>query len=137
MPWTRGKAKGKRAQLEALSATMTDEVAAAVPMWAEAWAVGVDYAVGDRREFGGELYKCLQPHTSQAGWEPNVAPSLWAKVLPGQDGTEIGEWVQPDSTNGYAKGDWVTHNGKTWESDCDNNVWEPGTTGAPWHEVTA
>ena len=27
------------------------------------------------------------------------------------------------SANAYAKGDKVTHNGKTWISDIDNNVW--------------
>ena len=43
------------------------------------------------------------------------------------------EDVQPDSTNPYAKGDKVTHNGKTWQSTTDNNVWEPGVYG--WEEV--
>ena len=48
-------------------------------------------------------------------------------------------WVQPDSTNPYAKGDKVTHIGKTWESLVDNNVWEPGAVGTEnlWKEVAA
>ena len=47
------------------------------------------------------------------------------------------EWEQPGSTNGYSKGDKVTHNGKTWESLADNNVWEPGAAGTEslWKEV--
>jgi hypothetical protein len=28
------------------------------------------------------------------------------------------------STNAYSKGDKVTHSGKTWISDVENNVWE-------------
>lgn len=32
-----------------------------------------------------------------------------------------------------AKGDKVMHNGKTWQSTTDNNVWEPGVYG--WEEV--
>ena len=87
------------------------------------------YAAGDRIQYNGKLYKCLQAHTAQAGWNPVDAPSLWAEVLAGQDGTAIGEWVQPDSTNPYMTGDKVTHNGKTWVSDVDNNVWEPGVYG--------
>ena len=47
----------------------------------------------------------------------------------------IPEWVQPDSTNSYSKGDKVTHNGKTWVSDIDNNVWEPGVY--VWTDATA
>lgn len=38
-------------------------------------------------------------------------------------------WVQPDSTNPYAKGDKVTHNNQTWMSSIDNNAWEPGVYG--------
>lgn len=92
------------------------------------------YAAGDRIQYNGKLYKCLQAHTAQADWNPVDAPSLWAEVLAGQDGTEIGEWVQPDSTNPYMRGDKVNYNGKTWISTIDNNVWEPGTV-EYWKEV--
>ena len=91
------------------------------------------YAAGDRIQYNGKLYKCLQAHTAQADWNPVDAPSLWAEVLAGQDGTAIGEWVQPDSTNPYMTGDKVTHNGKTWVSTIDNNVWAPGAYG--WVEI--
>lgn len=103
------------------------------------WAVGATYAVGDRVRGEGILYRCLQAHTALAEWTPGAAPSLWARVPPGQDGNEpevgYAEWEQPGSTNPYSKGDRVTHAGKTWESTSDGNVWEPGTTGAPWMEI--
>lgn len=35
------------------------------------------YVVGDIVTFNGKSYECLQAHTSQAGWEPNVVPALW------------------------------------------------------------
>lgn len=98
------------------------------------WASGVAYTAGDRIRYNGKLYKCLQAHTAQADWNPVDAPSLWAEVLAGQDGTAIGEWVQPDSTNPYMRGDKVSYNGKTWISTIDNNVWEPGTV-EYWKEV--
>ena len=96
------------------------------------WAAGQDYPVGFNVQRGGALYKVLQAHTSQTGWEPENAPSLWAKVLI-PDENIIPEWEQPDSTNAYSKGDKVTHNGKTWVSDVENNVWEPGVYG--WTEA--
>ena len=96
-----------------------------------AWAAGVDYATGYKVQHGGRLWRCLQAHTGQTGWEPENAPSLWAKVLI-PDENIIPEWEQPDSTNAYSKGDKVTHNGKTWVSDVENNVWEPGVYG--WTE---
>ena len=126
--------------VQAARNVLTDEQAAEVPDLYKAWEPGRDYATGERLTHGDTLYKVLQAHTSQAGWEPDAAPSLFAKLLPGQGGTEVGEWVQPDSTNPYMKGDRVTHNGKTWESIVENtedgkgrNVWEPGVYG--WVEV--
>ena len=96
------------------------------------WANGTAYTVGYKVQYKGTLFKVLQDHTSQDGWEPNNAPSLWAKVLI-PDENVIPEWEQPDSTNPYMTGDKVTHNSKTWVSDVDNNVWEPGVYG--WVEI--
>lgn len=116
--------------------TLDDETAVLVPNLFDIWSDSKHYEKDERVTYNGTLYKCLQAHDAQATWTPTDAPSLWAKVLPGQSG-EIGEWEQPGSTNGYKKGDKVTHNGKTWESTSDNNVWEPGAVGAPWKEVDA
>lgn len=95
---------------------------------------GVQYTAGQRVQDDGILYTVLQAHTSQPDWKPAGAPSLFAKVLI-PDPTVIPEWEQPESTNPYAKGDKVTHNGKTWVSDIDGNVWEPGVYG--WTEVAS
>ena len=116
--------------------TVDDETAVLVPNLFDIWSESKHYEKDERVTYNGTLYKCLQAHDAQADWTPTDAPSLWAKVLPGQSG-EIGEWEQPGSTNGYKTGDKVTHNGKTWESTADNNVWEPGAVGAPWKEVDA
>ena len=116
--------------------TLDDETAVLVPNLFDIWSDSKHYEKDERVTYNGTLYKCLQAHDAQADWTPTDAPSLWAKVLPGQSG-EIGEWEQPGSTNGYKTGDKVTHNGKTWESTADNNVWEPGAVGAPWKEVDA
>lgn len=122
------------------AASLGDEDAARVAALFPAWIVGTTYAVGDRVTRSGGLWRCLQAHTALAEWTPEDAPSLWARVLPGQDGNEpsagYAEWAQPGSTNPYSKGDRVTHGGKTWESTSDGNVWEPGTTGAPWKEIS-
>lgn len=123
------------AQIQAQSFTDVQalSVQAIYPLWD---GNGIIYPVGYKVLYENVLYKCLQEHTSQADWTPTAAPSLWAKVLI-PDETVIPEWEQPDSTNGYAAGDKVTHNGVTYESLVDNNVWEPGVTGAEliWQEV--
>ena len=129
---TRAEAKAIVAALVKLRESATDEQALFVPVLYPAWRSGVDYVTGQRVLHGGVLYKALQDHTSQDDWTPEAAPSLFAKVLI-PDAETIPEWEQPDSTNPYSKGDKVTHNGKTWTSDIDNNVWEPGVYG--WTET--
>lgn len=96
------------------------------------WESSVQYEVGHRVRYGNILYRVLQAHTSQDNWTPDVTASLYARVLI-PDENVISAWIQPDSTNPYMIGDKVSHNGKTWVSDYDNNVWEPGGFG--WHEI--
>lgn len=110
----------------------TDEQAIEVPVLYPSWAEGVNYETGARISYNEVLYKVLMSHTSQADWTPDVAPSLFAKVLI-VDENVIPEWEQPDSTNTYKIGDKVSHNGKNWICTVDNNSWEPGVYG--WEEI--
>lgn len=119
--------------------SFTDEQALKVPTLYPEWSGdGILYKSDMRCRSNDILYKVLQDHTSQADWNPESAPSLFARVLI-EDPNTIPEWIQPDSTNGYMTGDKVIHNEKTWESLVNNNVWEPGVTGteSAWKEVTA
>lgn len=129
---TRAEAEALIAALVSLRESATDEQALAASILYPSWRSGIDYIEGQRVLYNTVLYKVLQSHTSQDAWTPDAAPSLFAKVLI-PDETVIPEWQQPDSTNPYMKDDKVTHNGKTWMSDIDNNVWEPGVYG--WTEL--
>ena len=130
---TRAEAEAIIAALVKLRESATDKQALSVPVLYPSWRSGVSYVAGKRVLYNNTLYKVLQDHTSQDDWTPDIAVSLFAKVLI-PDETVISEWEQPDSTNPYAKGDKVLHNGQTWVSDIDGNVWEPGVYG--WTEVT-
>lgn len=92
-----------------------------------------EYVKDDKVLYDGVLYKVLQNHTSQEGWIPTSAPSLFAKVLTSEG--EILDWEQPDSTNPYMKGDKVRYNGKVYESLINNNVWSPEAYPQGWKEV--
>lgn len=119
--------------LVTLRNSATDEQALKASALYPKWKVGTDYQKDERVLYNDILYKVLTGHTSQADWAPDAAPSLFAKVLI-PDKNVIPEWEQPESTNPYGKGDKVTHNGKTWRSTIDGNVWEPGVYG--WEEIT-
>lgn len=113
-------------------AELPDEKAVEVPALFDPWKPGEDVVKDTRRydNVSGKLYKCIQPHKTQAGWEPHATPALWAPVST----EEWPEWVQPlGSEDAYAKDSKVSHNEKHWTSDVDNNIWEPGVYG--WTEV--
>ena len=130
---TKQKAKEIRKKIELLAAMLSDNEALETPELFPRWLEDAAYSIDDRVRYEDVLYKCLIAHNSQPQWTPTAAPSLWTEVLVIND--QILEWKQPDSTNPYMKGDKVLHNEKTWESDIDNNVWEPGIYG--WTEVTS
>ncbi|QYC38816.1 GlcNAc-binding protein A precursor [Nonomuraea coxensis DSM 45129] len=44
------------------------------------WRAGVAYAVGSTVTYNGLTYRCVQAHTSLAGWEPPNVPALWQRV---------------------------------------------------------
>lgn len=127
-------------QIMAQQMNLDDETAMEIADLYEPWEAGKSYAVGKIVKYGtnadGEtqLYSVLQAHTSQADWKPDVAASLFKAIGFTPSGVPI--WTQPlGATDAYMKGDVVSHNDKTWTSDIDNNVWEPGVYG--WTETTA
>ena len=117
--------------IKAMTLTADDQTALTGIDLYPKWEVGIAVAKDSRYQYNGKLYKCVQAHTTQADWQPDVTPALW--VIVSLD--EWPEWVQPTGAHdAYAKGDKVTHNFKKWTSDVDANTWEPGVYG--WTEVT-
>lgn len=109
-------------------ATMTEHSETFSP-----WAYPVAYVTGNIRRYGDKLYRCLQNHTPQADWTPDVAPSLWVQISDPSE--EWPEWSQPlGAHDAYDLGAKVSHNSKKWVSDYAANVWEPGVFG--WSEYT-
>lgn len=118
-----------------LRSLVTDDISLQVPNLYPTWKIEQSYNVGDRVLYNDILYKVLQSHTSQESWIPTESPSLFAKVLIPDEDT-IPDWEQPDSTNGYSKGDKVKYKDKVYESLIDNNIWAPDAYPAGWQEIT-
>ena len=98
------------------------------------WEVDVTYKASDKIRYKKILYRCLQDHTSQADWTPDTAVSLFARVLI-PDPEIIPDWVQPDATNAYMKGDKVRYEGDVYVSLIDNNIWSPAAYPAGWQKL--
>ena len=128
---TRAKAKQLRQLIEQLAITLDDETALTGIELFPAWVVGKAYAVNDRAQYNGTLYKCIQAHTSQSDWMPSATPALWKTVSV----DEYPEWVQPTGAHdAYNIGDKVTYNGQHYVCTSNANVYAPDVYG--WDLIT-
>ena len=112
---------------------LTDDQAESVTILFPNWDVGVDYAVGDRRQYNGLLYKCLQAHKSQADWTPDVAVSLWVR-------TYVEEWIpwyQPTGAHdAWMKGMKMAYtDGHHYICLVDGTVYPPDIVPSSWEFV--
>ena len=84
---TRAKAKQLRQLIEQLAVTLDDETALTGVELFPIWTIDRAYAVGDKVQRNGKLWRCIQAHTSQAGWEPENVASLWTEICESHAGT--------------------------------------------------
>ena len=128
-----------RMQAVTMASTMTKTQLFSVrylfPQWRE--LIGKTIAKEDTPYLmhGDDFYMVNQGHLVQEIWPPGEGTeSIYSLVA--EPGT-IAPWVQPlgahDAYNkpgsGKEKSDPVSHNGKTWISTLDGNIWEPGVYG--------
>lgn len=57
-----------------------------LPFYPE-WVAGTEYSVGYKVRRDSKLWRVVQAHTSQAGWEPENAASLWEQINETHAGT--------------------------------------------------
>lgn len=131
----RNAVRARITEMDTALATLPDENAVDAVTLFQKWRPGEYYAADYRLQWKEKLYRVVQPHTSQEGWEPDITPALFTEIAkPG----EIPVWRQPTGAqDAYMAGDKVHYPGENdpvWISDVDNNVWAPGVYG--WSEVT-
>lgn len=76
-----------RQRIETTVQSLSDSEALEVVTLYPGWAAGQDYTAGYKVQRGGKLWRCLQAHTAQTGWEPENTPALWTEVCETHAGT--------------------------------------------------
>ena len=74
-----------RAQINSLA--VDDNTALRMVEFYPEWATDTAYTAGYKVQYGGKLWRCLQAHTAQTGWEPENAASLWEQINETHAGT--------------------------------------------------
>lgn len=124
------KARRLRPFIEKAALSLADDDALEAVELFPAWKTDTAYSADERIRYGEKLYRCVQAHTSQSDWTPDVTPALWTEVA---KSGEIPVWKQPTGAqDAYNKGDKVKYpdaDGDVWVSIVDSNVWQPGVYG--------
>ena len=68
--------------------TVDDNTALRMVEFYPEWSAGQAYTAGYKAHRGGKLWRCLQAHTAQTGWEPENAARLWTEICESHDGTK-------------------------------------------------
>ena len=100
------------------SLTVDDNTALRMLTFYPEWASDTDYTAGYKVQRGGKLWRCIQAHTSQAGWEPENAASLWTEVCE----THAGTLEDPIPYNGnmaLESGKYYSQNSKIYRGTRD------------------
>lgn len=77
------------AQINTLS--VDDNTALRMVNFYPEWAINTAYTAGFKVQHNGKLWRVVQAHTAQDGWQPENAPSLWEQV----NETHTGELADP------------------------------------------
>ena len=92
---------------------IADDIALRMVEFYPEWASGVAYTAGYRIQRGGKLWRCLQAHTAQTGWEPENAASLWTEICEAHDGTKY-DPIPYDGNMALESGKYYTQSGMTY-----------------------
>ena len=108
------------------SLTVDDNTALRMAEFYPEWAAGVAYSAGYKVQHGGKLWRCLQAHTSQDGWEPENAPALWEEICETHDGTKY-DPIPYEGSMALASGLYYSQDGVVYlcSRDTVNPVYNP------------
>ena len=98
--------------------TVDDNTALRMLEFYPEWASDTDYTAGYKVQRGGRLWCCLQAHTSQIGWEPENAASLWTEICESHAGT-LEDPIPYNGNMALESGKYYSQNSKVYRCTRD------------------
>ena len=102
--------------------TVDDNTALRMVEFYPEWSAGQAYTAGYKAQRGGKLWRCLQAHTAQTGWEPENAASLWTEICESHDGMKY-DPIPYDGNMALTAGLYYTQGGVTYL--CNRSTGQP------------
>lgn len=86
-----------------------------------AWTPKVAYKQNEKVQYANKLYRCQQAHTSQTGWEPDRAASLWTEVCETHAGT-VDDPIPYSGNMVLEAGKYYAQDGVTYRCTRDTGI---------------
>lgn len=90
--------------------TVDDNTALRMLSFYPEWSPNTAYSAGFKVQRNGKLWRAVQAHTSQTGWEPENAPSLWEQINETHAGT-LDDPIPYDGNMALENGKYYIQNG--------------------------
>ena len=101
-----------RQQINTLA--VDDQTALRMTEFYPEWTSGQGYTAAYKVRYGGNLWRCMQAHTAQSGWEPSTATaSLWEQICESHDGT-LADPIPYSGNMALENGKYYTQDGATY-----------------------
>ena len=110
---TRADALKYRAAIEQGAQSLDDNTALTVKTLYPEWETDTAYTAGHKVQRNGKLWRVVQAHTSQVGWEPENAASLWEAINETHSGT-ADDPIPYDGNMALESGKYYTQSGMTY-----------------------
>ena len=98
--------------------TVDDNTALRMTEFYPEWAADTEYTIGYKVQRNGKLWRCIQAHTSQAGWEPENAASLWTEICESHAGT-LDDPIPYSGNMALESGKYYMQDGKVYRCTRD------------------
>ena len=98
--------------------TVDDNTALRMLEFYPEWASGTDCTAGYKVQHCGKLWRCIQAHTSQIGWEPENAASLWTEICESHAGT-LEDPIPYSGNMALESGKYYSQDGKVYRCTRD------------------
>ena len=99
--------------------TVDDNTALRMKDFYPEWASDTDYTAGYKVQRGGKLWRAIQTHTSQEGWEPSTATaSIWEEICESHAGT-LEDPIPYNGNMALGSGKYYSQDGKVYRCTRD------------------
>ena len=98
--------------------TVDDNTALRMVAFYPEWAENAEYTAEYKVQHNGKLWRCRQAHTSQTGWEPENAASLWTEICESHAGT-LEDPIPYSGNMALESGKYYSQDGKVYRCTRD------------------